>query len=222
MIRPRFGAALLGCLCGAALLAAGTPARADDVEEGFVPLFDGKTFDGWEKVGGGATYRIQDGAIVGEVGPGPNTFLRTEKTFGDFLLKLDLKLDVPGNTGIQFRSHQDAERGGVVYGYQCEIDPSERAWTGGIYDESRGGWLYPLKDHPDARKAFKMDAWNAIAIEARGPRLRTWVNGVPCADLTDTQDAEGFIALQVHSGKEGRIRWKNIRIKEFGPDDGDK
>ncbi|OHB86672.1 MAG: hypothetical protein A2V98_10975 [Planctomycetes bacterium RBG_16_64_12] len=194
-------------------LVAAVPPAVQAEEEGFVPLFDGKTLDGWRKAGGGATYRVDDGCIVGEVGPGPNTFLSTEKIFGDFILKLEVKLDVPGNSGIQFRSHE-REGGGPVYGYQCEIDPSERAWSGGIYDESRRGWLYPLKDDEAARKAFKLDDWNEYVLEAIGPSLKTWVNGVPCAKLTDDADADGFIALQVHSGKEGRIRWRNIRIKE--------
>ena len=130
MTRPRLRTSLVRCLCGTALLAVSTPAPADE-EEGFVPLFDGKTLDGWKKVGGGATYRIEADEIVGEVGPGSNTFLRTEKTYGDFILKLDVKLDVPGNSGIQFRSHQRARKDGRVFGYQCEIDPSDRAWTGG-------------------------------------------------------------------------------------------
>jgi hypothetical protein len=215
MMRPRPCTWFCGFLFGMTLLA-GTPApAADEDEPGFVPLFDGKTLDGWKKVGGMATYRVEDGMIVGEVGPGSNTFLRTEKTYGDFILKLDAKLDVPGNSGIQFRSHQRAEEGGRVFGYQCEIDPSDRAWTAGIYDEGRRGWLYDLKDHPEAQKAFQKDDWNRFVIEARGDHLRTWLNGVPVADLHDAMDKEGFIALQVHAGKEGRIRWKNIRIKEL-------
>lgn len=184
-------------------------------EEGFRPLFDGKTLDGWRKAGGGATYRVEDGCIVGEVGPGSNTFLCTEKSYADFILKLEVKLDVPGNSGIQFRSHQ-RDGNGRVFGYQCEIDPSARAWSGGIYDESRRGWLYPLKDDEAARKAFKVDGWNEYVIEAVGDSLATWINGVPCAKLKDDADAEGFIALQVHSGKQGRIRWRNVRIKVIG------
>jgi len=181
-------------------------------EEGFKPLFDGKTLDGWRKAGGGATYRVEDGCIVGEVGPGSNTFLCTEKPYADFILKLEVKLDVHGNSGIQFRSHQ-RDGNGRVFGYQCEIDPSARAWSGGIYDEGRRGWLYPLKDDEAARKAFKVDGWNEYVIEAVGDSLKTWVNGVPCAKLEDDADADGFIALQVHSGKQGRIRWRNVRIK---------
>jgi lysophospholipase L1-like esterase len=185
-------------------------------EDGFVPLFDGKTLTGWTKAGGEATYAVEDGQIVGRVGPGRNTFLCTDKSYGDFLLKLELKFDVFGNSGIQLRSHKKPD--GTVFGYQCEVDPSDRAWSGGIYDESRRGWLYPLKDKEEARKAFKRKDWNEFTIRAEGPSIKTWVNGVPCADLTDTADKEGLIALQVHAGNQGQIRWRNIRIKELSKD----
>jgi hypothetical protein len=205
------------------LLATGlkTPALAvEEDEKGFVPLFDGKSLDGWRRVGGTSPYRLEGDSIVGEVDPASraNTFLRTEKTYGDFILKLDVKLDLPSNSGIQFRSHERVEKNGSirVYGYQCEIDPSDRAWTGGIYDEASRGWLFPLSGHPEAQKAFKKDDWNSFVIEARGPALKTWVNGIPCADLLDTQELEGLIALQVHVAKQGRIRWKNIRLKDLG------
>ena len=192
--------------------------RADEAREGFRPLFDGKTLTGWRKAGGGATYKVVDGCIVGEVGPGANTFLCTEKDYGNFILKAEVKLDVPGNSGIQFRSHKRI-KDDRVYGYQCEIDPSARAWSAGIYDEGRRGWLYPLTgpEHDKARRAFKGDGWNQFVIEANGPRLRTWLNDVACADLLDTMDAEGFIALQVHSGKAGRIRFRNLLLKELPP-----
>jgi hypothetical protein len=192
------------------------PLSAGAQEEGFKPLWNGKDFAGWTKVGGGATYRVEGDCIVGQVGPGANTFLRTEKTYGDFVLKLDVKLDVPGNSGIQFRSHQRPGENGRVFGYQCEIDPSARAWTAGIYDEGRRGWLYPLDKQPDSQKAFKVADWNEFVIEAKGPHIRTWLNGVPCADLIDPMDLEGFIALQVHSGSAGQIRWRNIRLKDNG------
>lgn len=148
---------------------------------------------------------------MGTFGPGPNTFLLTEAAFADFELTLEVRLDLPGNSGIQFRSHQRPD--GVVYGYQCEIDPSPRAWSGGIYDEGRRGWLATLDGKPDAQAAFCVNGWNQYVIRAEGSRLQTWVNGVPCADVIDGADEEGFIALQVHSGDRGRIRWRDIRIR---------
>ncbi len=195
-------------------------AKAEPDAEGFVSLFDGKTLTGWRQAGGKASgqasYWAEDGCIVGKVGKGPNSFLCTDKTYRDFVFKVEAKFDVPGNSGIQFRSHQRED--GRVYGYQCEIDPSERGESGGIYDEARRGWLFKLEGLEDARKAFKVDDWNEFTIEAKGKHLRTWVNGVPCADFVDEgeeADLEGFIALQVHQGKQGQIRWRNIRIKEL-------
>jgi len=209
MSRPNLLSALMLLLCAA---------TGFSQEPAPVPLFDGQTLAGFHKEGGGATYEIENGEIVGKVGPGANTFLCTEKTYGDFRLKVDVKLDVPGNSGIQIRSHMRKEKNGTnrVFGYQCEIDPSDRAWTAGIYDEGRRGWLYPLTGNEAARAAFKKTEWNAFEILAVGPSIKTWVNGIPCADLIDTMDLEGLIALQVHSGKAGQIRWKNILLTDLG------
>ncbi len=197
----------------ATLSLTGVATHADDA--GFVPFWNGKDFAGWTKVGGGATYRVEGSEIVGEVGPGPNTFLRTDNTYGNFVFKVEVKLDIPGNSGLQFRSHQKNGTG-QVFGYQCEIDPSPRAWSAGIYDEGRRGWLFPLAELPDAQKAYRAGEWNQFVISANGPVLQTSLNGIPCADLIDTADLEGFIALQVHAGKEGRIRWRNLLFQDLG------
>lgn len=200
--------------CFVLLLALAPEAPAGTTD--FLPLFDGKTLDGWERRGGDAKYHVQDGCIVGEVPEGglkANSFLCTKKDHANFILEADVKFDVHGNSGIQVRSHATPQ--GRVFGYQCEIDPSERAWSGGIYDEGRRGWLNDLKDNEKGRKAFKKDDWNRFVIRAEGPRIRTWINDVPCADLLDPVDETGFIALQVHGGKQGRIRWKNLRLKEL-------
>lgn len=184
-------------------------------------LFNGKDLTGWKQLNGQAKYEVVNGEIVGTtVANTPNSFLATEKNYGDFILELDLLVDNRMNSGIQFRSLSTADyNNGRVHGYQCEVDPADRAWSGGIYDEARRGWLYPLDMNPCGRKAFKKDQWNHYRIEAIGNSIRTWLNGIPCADLVDDMTAEGFIALQVHSiGKNteeaGRqIRWKNIRIQ---------
>ena len=108
-----------------------------------------------------------------------------------------------------------------VYGYQVEIDPSDRAYTGGIYDEARRGWLNDLSQNEPARKAFKQNEWNKFRIVCRGDSIKTWLNGVPAADLKDSQTPRGLIALQVHGvGKDQnkvgkQVRWRNIRIKEL-------
>lgn len=188
--------------------------------EDAVPLFNGENLDGWVKRGGNAEYRIENGEIVGvTVMNTPNTFLCTEQDYGDFILDLDLKVS-DFNSGVQFRSLSSPDyRDGRVHGYQCEVDPSDRAWSGGVYDEARRGWLYPLTVNEKGRKAFKIGEWNHYHIEAIGNTIRTWVNGIPVAHLIDDMTAEGFIALQVHGigdhqeaeGKE--VRWKNIMIQ---------
>lgn len=181
-------------------------------------LFDGETLAGWTKRGGGGTYRVEDGQIVGTSGSYPNAFLCTDQTFGDFELELEYRVDNGLNSGIQIRSETNAK--GTVHGYQVEIDPSKRAWSGGIFDESRRGWLDDLKDNEPARLAFRAEDWNHYRIVCEGPSLRTWINGVPAADLLDVMTLRGFVALQVHGlpAEAGpkEIRWRNVRITERG------
>lgn len=186
----------------------------------WVNLFNGKDLSGWKQLNGKATYEVKDGVIVGTtVANTPNSFLATEKEYGDFIFEVELLVDNAMNSGIQFRSLSKADyMDGRVHGYQCEVDPADRAWSGGIYDEARRGWLYPLDMNPDGQKAFRRGEWNHYHIEAIGNSIRTWVNGIPCADLIDDVTLKGFIALQVHSihdkSEEGRqIKWRNIRIK---------
>lgn len=184
-------------------------------------LFNGKNLDGWHQLNGHAKYTVENGEIVGKtVLNTPNSFLCTDKTYGDFILELDYKVDSTMNSGIQIRSESSADYNNYrVHGYQIEIDPSSRAWSGGIYDEARRGWLYPLTLNPGAQHAFKQGQWNHYRVECIGNSIRTWVNGVPAASLVDSMTHEGFIALQVHAigndkDREGEeIRWRNIRIQ---------
>lgn len=185
-------------------------------------LFDGKSLAGWKSVGGDAPYSVEDGMIVGVMTKGtPNSFLITEKEYGDFILEVDVKLEgTETNSGIQTRSHLDlkANNGkGRVYGRQVEIDPTPRAWTGGIYDEARRGWLYTLDLNERAKSAFKAGEFNRIRIEAIGNETRTWVNDIPVAAVIDTIDPTGFIGLQVHSIPDKlhglKVYFKNIKIQ---------
>ncbi len=185
----------------------------------WIPLFDGKTLNGWSTKGGEAKYTVKDGAIVGSsVKNTPNSFLTTDKMYGDFILELEYKVDSTMNSGIQIRSNSfPYYKDGRVHGYQIEIDPSDRAWSAGIYDEARRGWLVTMTDNPEAQKAFKQNDWNHYRIEAIKDTIKTWINDVPSAYLIDGKTVSGFIALQVHSlqgdQKAGtEIAWKNIRI----------
>ncbi|TDG14101.1 DUF1080 domain-containing protein [Seongchinamella unica] len=193
-----------------------TTGEAFQVEEGYRLLYDGDSLAGWRVIGGESTFEADGDAIKGVHGPGENTFLRTEKTFADFNLRMQMRWDEPGNSGVLFRAQQ-RESDGRAYGYQYELDHSERSWSGGIYDEARRGWLYTLEHDQAAREAIRLDDWNDIEIEARGSKLQTWLNGVPVATVIDAFDAEGFIALQVHAGDIGVMRWRHIRIRELEP-----
>lgn len=226
---PAFAACLVLSVVGAA-----------EAGEGFVTLFDGKSLDGWVQHGGKAKYSIEGDEIVGTSVPDtPNSFLCTAKHYSDFILELDFKVDPGLNSGVQIRSNVydepmevvtktsngDVKKrnipAGRVHGYQVEIDPSPRAWSGGIYDEGRRGWLNNLEGEKNkpAREAFKQNEWNHYKIQAIGDSIKTWINGVPAADLRDGLTASGFIALQVHGIKQEsqigkQIRWKNIKLQE--------
>ncbi|WP_193211471.1 3-keto-disaccharide hydrolase [Luteolibacter marinus] len=198
-------------------------------EPGFTDLFNGKDLTGWKKVNGNGEYRIEDGQIVGfGENVKSNTFLRTEKTYKDFDFRFEMKFDdLSGNSGMMFRGLQKDGQDGRVYGYQCEHDNGKaRAWTAGLYDEARRGWLQPKSGDKAAEAAFtkqggkliKWEDWNEIRIVCEGKHIRIWLNGKERVDYTDEAKEftpEGFFALQVHSGKSCKVRWRNLRIKEL-------
>ncbi len=182
-------------------------------------LFNGKNLDGWTRVNGEADYKVKNNTIIGIAKKGsPNTFLATNKTYDDFILEFEFKVDDGFNSGVQIRSESNKDyMDGRVHGYQYELDPSPRAWTAGIYDEARRGWLYPLTTNSDAQKAYKSEDWNKGRVEAIGNSIRTWLNGFPAADLLDDMTMSGFIALQVHSIRNDdqigkTVEWRNLRI----------
>lgn len=191
-------------------------------DDGWKTLFNGKDLSGFSQLNGKAPFFVKDGCIVGKSVKGePNSFLATTETFKDFILEFEVKCDTSLNSGVQFRSESlPTYQNGRVHGYQCEIDPSDRAWSGGVYDEARRGWLASLENNPEGQKAYKKHGWNKYRIEADGNMIRIWLNGVNTANLYDNETPDGFIAFQVHGignskpwqeGKE--IQWRNIRIK---------
>lgn len=200
-------------------------------QDKWIDLFNGRDLSGWHQLNGKAKYAVVNGEIVGTtVYKEPNSFLVTDRDYGDFILELEFRLDAAMNSGIQFRSEsRPGYRDGRVHGYQMEIDPSTRAWTGGIYDEARRDWLYPLEYNPAAKQAYKAGQWNKARLECIGSVMRVWINGVPAANLVDAMTPKGFIALQVHAIEKPEaagqtIRWRNIRIQTAGlkpspPDD---
>lgn len=203
-------------------------------DEGWVSLFDGKTLDGWKANGGFASYKVEDGAIVGTTVEGsPNTFL-CKGNYKDFVLELEVRCDPRLNSGVQVRSHvyekdtpQESDpkkirKAGTVYGPQCEIAESAKGVSGNFWDEARRTrWLDDFVERPEARAAFKDDDWNRYKIAVQGNRYRSWVNGVAASDYTDDVDKSGFIGLQVHGIAKGQgpyqVRWRNLRIRQLEP-----
>lgn len=186
----------------------------------WINLINNNSLEGWIIKGGDANYKVENGAIIGTTAANtPNTFLTTNKMYGDFIFEIDYKVDSTMNSGIQIRSNSlPYYREGMVHGYQVEIDPSKRSWSGGIYDEKRRKWLHTLEDNPAAQKAFKQNQWNHYRVEAIGDTIKTWINSVPASYLIDDKTASGFFGLQVHSiGKNKdklgkQVMWKNAKI----------
>ena len=178
------------------------------------PLFPNDSLDGWHVVGPNVSFSIENGVLTGEGTKRRNAFLTSDKTYSDFILTVDVKV-VRGNSGIQVRSSEhifDAEKGNRLFGYQIEIDPSERAWSGGLYDEGRRAWLQPPTE--DVRDAFKLGAWNTYVITCIGPRIKATVNGKTTTNFMDFMDLDGHIGFQVHSG-DCKVMWRDATIQDL-------
>ncbi|MEZ4933687.1 MAG: DUF1080 domain-containing protein [Saprospiraceae bacterium] len=192
-------------------------------QEGWTNLLGKNKTNNFHQLNGEADFKIKGKKLIGISKLNtPNSFLATKKNYSDFILEFEVKIDTGLNSGVQIRSESNPEyMDGRVHGYQVEIETSPRKWAGGIYEEARRGWLYPLTDNPKGQEAWINGKWNRYRIEAIGHEIKTWVNGIPCANLLDDMTAEGFIAFQVHSiGKkeqEGKkVIWRNIKIKTEG------
>ncbi len=196
------------------------PARAD--ERGWVDLFNGKDLTGWSQRNGTATYRVENGTIVGKTAEGsPNSFLCSDKLYGDFELMFDVKVDAALNSGVQIRSQSvDDKPSGRVNGPQVEI--SLDGMAGYVYGESAGGWMTPDADRKP-HQTFKDGEWNSYRVVAYGNHIETWINGQQISDLTHEERFQshprGFIGLQVHGiGKDQgpfEVRWRNIKLRDL-------
>lgn len=220
MIRSTWKNVFFACL----LLAVGTVTPAAQ-ETGWTDLFNGKNLDGWTQRNGTATYRVDGDSIVGKTAEGsPNSFLCTDKLYGDFELKFQVKVDNQLNSGVQIRSQSEGGTPeGRVNGPQVEIEASGEngGEAGYIYGEAAGGWMIPeseLKPH----KHFKDGEWNSYRVLAVGPNIKTWVNDSQISDLTHEEKFQshpnGFIGLQVHGIGKGtgpyEVRWRNLKVRE--------
>ncbi|MDE0961417.1 MAG: DUF1080 domain-containing protein [Planctomycetota bacterium] len=185
-------------------------------------LMPPEDLSGWKIVGGSATYRIEDSQLIGQSSAGsPNTWLVTERNFGDFELEYEFLCDPSLNSGVQIRSEAN---GAMARGFQVEIDVDDkrkRFWSAGLYEEGDRGWIDDLSDNPEARAAHKPHDWNHVRIVAVGAHLQTWLNGVPAAEVFDTRRLSGFIGLQVHGVGQRQdspleIRWRGLRVRDLG------
>lgn len=215
-------------------------------EDGWQDLFDGKTLNGWkvlnqdwENPDSKPDFYIEDNMIICNTtlntGGG---YLVTEKSYDNYILELDVKIDTSLNSGIQCRSQvwekdtvttfltgrgavvQLNWRAGYVWGYQIEVDPTSRAWSGGLYEPGNRGWLVTLADNETAGKAFKPMDWNHFKIVMDGNKIKSWVNDILIVDIIDDMSVSGFIGLQFHGAsselqKNKKSMWKNIKIKEL-------
>lgn len=195
-----------------------------DLSHGFVALYNGKNLDSWTPRGGTCTFEAQGDVIIGTtVKDSPSTYLLTDKEdYTDFIFTAELKWEVDGNSGIMFRAQRKpGKEFDTVFGPQCEMEgfATGRGWSGGIYGQDAGGWRYPLwlDAHTEVRQALKADEWNRVTIQAHGDVIKTWVNGIPAAHLKSDEFMKGSFGLQVHSGKEGKILFRNIKVKELAP-----
>lgn len=200
-----------------------TDPEPDLNDPGFVDLYNGKDLSGWIPRGGECTFEAVQDKIVGTVVRGsPSTYLSTQREdYRDFILTAELYWEVNSNSGIMIRAQRRPnEKFETVFGPQVEMEGfGERGWSGGIYGQSAGGWLYPmwLEAHTEARQALQEGAWNRVTILCQGPTIKTWINGVPAAHWETEKYRAGFIGLQIHSGKEGEVHFRNVKINELDP-----
>jgi hypothetical protein len=194
-----------------------SPLNAQQVSWNY--LLEENALNNFIQLNGEASFTLQNGILTGTSKLNtPNSFLATKKKYADFILEFEVSIDYGLNSGVQFRSESlKSYLNGRVHGYQCEIETSQRKWAGGIYDEARRGWLYPLTRNKKGQQAFVNGTWNSYRIEAIGNSIKTFVNGIQASNLVDAMTPQGFIAFQVHGisnpEDEGKkVHWKNIRI----------
>ncbi len=221
MSKPR---SLLPIALAVALVATACQSpRSEPVDAAFVDdwtaLFNGEDLSGWTNPYDWGEAWVEDGEI--RLRADEKFFLVTERTFDDFVFEGEVRLpDRESNSGFMFRANVEPNR---VYGYQAEVDPTDRAWSGGLYDEGRRGWLHPADGDEAAAEAFREgpgrafdpDRWNTYRIRAEGDSLQIWVNGTRTTAYRDTLDREGVIGIQ-HHGEDGKVyRFRNLRIRSL-------
>jgi hypothetical protein len=176
-------------------------------------LFNGQDLSGWTRVGN-EKWIVEDGAIYGEGITKEYGYLATEKTYRDFDLSLRFKCEASGNSGVYLHTAFEPGTATVTEGRQIEIDRTIGHHTGGIYGDGKGWIAWPA---PELETVIRPHDWNDMLIEVEGNRYVVHLNGVQMLDFTYPSPGatEGVIALQLHSGGEGRMRFKDIWIRDL-------
>jgi hypothetical protein len=182
-----------------------------------VPIFNGKNLDGWE--GDFKIFRVEDGAIVAGTLDNKiarNEFLCTTRTYGDFELRLKVKLlgGDQANAGIQFRTKRIPNNHEVI-GYQADMGVG---WWGALYDESRRNKVLVGPDQAKMKTVVKANDWNDYVIRAEGNHIQLWINGVQTVDYTEADpaiDKTGVIAVQIHAGPPSQALYRDITIVDL-------
>ena len=189
---------------------------AEEKDDGFHVLFDGKTLQGWD--GDADVFRVEDGTIIGgqlqEKIP-HNYFLSSREEYGDFELRLEFKLiGADTNAGVQLRSKRIPDHHEMI-GYQADL--GQNYW-GALYDESRRNKILLAPDKEKLAKVLKRDDWNSYRILCEGRHIQLWINDFQTVDYTEDDEKieqSGLIAVQIHGGGPGEAHYRNIRIRNI-------
>jgi hypothetical protein len=188
-----------------------TTQLAKEADRGWVALFNGKDLTGWKKYGA-EKWLVQDGEILGEAVTKEYGYLGTEKTYKNFEMKGKFKAEGTGNSGIFYHSQID---GVNIQGVQVEVDPNPGKHTGGLYETGGREWI--VFPNEVAERSLKVGEWNDVRFSVIDNHIVTYINGVKAVDFTDPKPkySDGIIALQLHSGGEGKMRFKDLLMREL-------
>ena len=180
-------------------------------QQDFVTIFNGKDLTGWT-IHGTEKWYVENGELICESGPDKQYgYLSTDKSYFNFELIVQFKLEANGNSGVFIRSGIEGTK---ISGWQVEVAPPEQH-TGGIYESYGRGWL--VQPEPENEKMLKADDWNTMRILVNNDEITTWLNNKKMVYLKDEKigSGKGFIALQIHDGGGIKVRWKGLIIKEM-------
>lgn len=211
----RFLAAALVLLCTVTLSAqeASIGPQRSVFDSAWAPLFDGTDLSSWNKIGK-EKWAVENGEIAAEGITTEYGYLATKKSYRDFHLSLRFRCDADGNSGVYLHTHFEPGTTKVTKGRQIEIDRTIGHHTGGIYGDGKGWIVWPAAEH---ETVIRPKDWNDMLIKVEGHRYRVVLNSVEVLDFTypKPESREGAIALQLHSGGEGRMRFKDIYVRDL-------